>query len=164
MKVLGVDPGYERLGLAVLEKKGGREAVLYSSCFKTGSDLEFSERLLLISKEVKELIKNFQPDVLAVETLYLGTNQKTAMRVSEVRGVVINEGKSGGLRIFEASPPAIKLAVTGSGRADKAQIKKMLKMLVKIDEAIISDDELDSIAIALTAFSYIRSERVIHIK
>lgn len=156
MKILGIDPGYERLGVAILEKKDNKEVVVFSECFKTSAKLEFSERLNLIGEEVKKIIKKYKPEVLAIETLFLNTNQKTVMRVAEARGVVVYEAAQAGLKVFEASPPQIKIATTGYGKSDKAQIIKMVKILVKIDNSKTSDDELDAIAIALTAFAHIR--------
>jgi len=158
MRILGIDPGFERLGVAILEKKSGdkREQVLHSECFKTSAKLEFDERLLLLGNKIKDLIKEYKPEVLAIETLFLTTNHKTVMRVAEARGVVIYEASKVGLRIFEASPPQIKVAVAGDGKADKTQIIKMVKMLVEVDKGKSSDDELDAIAIALTAFAHIR--------
>ncbi|OGI66391.1 crossover junction endodeoxyribonuclease RuvC [Candidatus Nomurabacteria bacterium RIFCSPLOWO2_02_FULL_40_10] len=156
MRILGIDPGFERLGIAVLEKNGGKECVIFSECFKTSAKLEFAERLKLIGAEVRKIIKEYKPEVLAIETLFLNTNQKTVMRVAEARGVAVYEAAQAGLKIFEASPPQIKIATTGYGRSDKAQINKMVKILVDIDESKKSDDELDAIAIALTAFAHLR--------
>ena len=157
-RILGIDPGFERLGVAILEKNKGekKEKVLFSECFKTSAQLEFSERLCLIGKEVAEVIKKFKPEVLSIETLFLTTNQKTVMHVAEARGVVIYEATRAGLKIFEASPPQIKIATTGYGKASKEQIIKMVKILVDIDNSKKSDDELDAIAIALTAFACLR--------
>ncbi|KKR43181.1 MAG: Crossover junction endodeoxyribonuclease RuvC [Parcubacteria group bacterium GW2011_GWF1_40_6] len=161
-RILGIDPGYERLGVAVLdpvarERRGGKEhVVIFSECFKTSAKLEFSERLNLIGEEVRTIIKKFKPEVLSIETLFLTTNHKTVMRVAEARGVVIYEASRAGLKIFEASPPQIKIATTGYGKSDKAQIIKMVKMLVKMDNSKTSDDELDAIAIALTAFAHLK--------
>lgn len=166
-RILGIDPGFERLGVAILEKSKdgkkpfgsaqGKEKVIFSECFKTSAKLEFSERLNLIGEEVRKIIKKYKPEVLAIETLFLNTNQKTVMRVAEARGVAVYEGAQAGLKIFEASPPQIKIAIAGYGRADKEQIMKMVKMLVEINEFKTSDDELDAIAIALTAFAHIKS-------
>ncbi len=157
MRILGIDPGYERLGIAVLEKnKQNKECVIFSECFKTSAKLEFSERLKLIGEEVKKVIKKFKPEVLAIETLFLNTNHKTVMRVAETRGVVIYEAACAGLKVFEASPPQIKIATTGDGRASKEQIIKMVKILVEVDKFKASDDELDAIAIALTAFAHLK--------
>lgn len=160
MRILGIDPGYERLGIAVLEKNTGdkREKVIFSECFKTSSKLEFFERLLLIGDEVQKVIKKYKPEVLSIETLFLTTNQKTVMHVAEARGVVMYEAVKNNLKIFEATPLQIKVATTGYGRADKNQIIKMVKMLVDIDNSKKSDDELDAIAIALTAFANMRTK------
>ena len=158
MRILGIDPGFERLGIAIIEKNNGREkeSVLFSECFKTSAKLEFSERLRLIGEEVRKIIKKYKPEMLAIETLFLNTNQKTVMRVAEARGVVIYEAVQAGLKIFEASPLQIKIAITGYGRADKKQLLKMIQMLVEIDRNKTSDDELDAVAVALTAFAYRR--------
>ena len=158
MRILGIDPGYERLGIAVLKRNHetrpqGKEKVIFSECFKTSAKLEFADRLLLIGEEIKKVIKKYKPEVLAVETLFLNTNHKTVMRVAEARGVVIYEASKAGLKIFEASPLQIKIAVTGYGRAGKEQVVKMVRILVDIDKLKTSDDELDAIAIALTAFA-----------
>jgi len=170
MRILGIDPGYERLGVAILEKKKkpfghaqGKEKVIFSECFKTSSKSEFSDRLVLIGEEVRKIIKKYKPEILSIETLFLTTNQKTVMRVAEARGVVMYEAAQTGLKIFEATPLQIKVATTGYGRADKNQIIKMVKMLVEIEKNKIyppdrraSDDELDAVAIALTAFAHLR--------
>jgi crossover junction endodeoxyribonuclease RuvC len=157
MRILGIDPGYERLGIAILEKKDRKECVLFSECFKTSAKLEFNERLFLIGEEVKKIIKKYQPEILSIETLFLNTNHKTVMRVAEARGVVVYEAARAGLRVFEASPPQIKIATTGYGRANKEQIIKMVKILVAVEKSKTSDDELDAIAIALTASAHIKS-------
>ncbi|MCM2338953.1 MAG: crossover junction endodeoxyribonuclease RuvC [Burkholderiales bacterium] len=158
MRILGIDPGFERLGVAILEKNKGdkKEKVLFSECFHTSSKIDFSERLLSIGKEVKNIIKKFKPEKLAIETLFLNTNQKTVMHVAEVRGVILYEASIANLQIFEVSPPQIKIATTGYGKANKEQVMRMVKILVDIDNNKKSDDELDAIAIALTAFAHNR--------
>lgn len=172
MKILGIDPGYERLGIAILEKNKGdqKEKVIFSECFKTSAKLEFSERLNIIGGEVKKIIKEYKPEILSIETLFLNTNHKTVMHVAEARGVVIYEAAQAGLKIFEASPLQIKIATTGYGKSDKAQIIKMVKILVNMNSNPVrgrgslralaasngTDDELDAIAIALTAFAHLK--------
>lgn len=164
MRILGIDPGFERVGIAIIdpiahERRGGKNhnhVVLFSECFKTSAKLEFSARLKLIGEKIKKIIKEYKPDVLSIETLFLTTNQKTVMHVAETRGVIIYEAICAELDIFEATPLQIKIATTGYGRADKTQIMKMVKILVKIDDSKKSDDELDAIAIALTAFAHLR--------
>ena len=164
MRILGIDPGFERLGVAVLERTASargygapkKEQVIFSECFKTFSKLDFAERLGLIGQEVRKIIKKYKPEVLAIETLFLNTNHKTVMRVAEARGVVIYEAVQAGIKIFEATPLQVKMATTGFGRADKIQMMKMVKILVDIDNSKKSDDELDAIAVALTAFAHRR--------
>lgn len=158
MKILGIDPGFERVGIAILERgvAGKKERVLFSECFKTSAELDFSLRIKLIGEEIKKTINKYKPEILAVETLFLNTNQKTVMRVAEARGVIIYEASRAGLKIFEASPPQIKIATTGYGRSDKNQMIKMVKILVDIDKTKKSDDEMDAIAIALTGLAHTR--------
>jgi crossover junction endodeoxyribonuclease RuvC len=169
MIILGIDPGFERLGVAIIEKNPGnkKEKVLFSECFKTSASLNFSERLSLIGAEVKKIIKKYKPEVLSIETLFFTTNQKTVMHVAEARGVVMYECANAGMKIFEASPPQIKIATTGYGKANKEQVMKMVKLLVDINNTKArpngwhsagreSDDELDAIAIALTASAHLR--------
>lgn len=156
MRILGIDPGFERVGIAVLEKTTSKkEQVLYSTCFKTSASLDFSKRLSLIGDEIKKIIKKYKPEILSIETLFFTTNQKTVMHVAEARGVVIYECAKAQMKIFEASPPQIKIATTGYGKANKDQIIKMVKLLVDIDNTKKSDDELDAIAIALTASAHL---------
>ncbi len=161
MRILGIDPGFERLGIAIVDKSLGttqnREQLIFSTCFKTSTKLDFSERLVLIGEEVSQIIKKYGPDILAIETLFLTTNQKTVMHVSEARGVIIYEATKANLKIHEFSPPQIKVATTGYGKASKEQIIKMVKMLVKVEASKKSDDEMDAIAVALTALAYIKS-------
>ena len=94
--------------------------------------------------------------MLAIETLFLTTNQKTVMHVAEARGVVLYEAANAGLKIFEASPPQIKIATTGYGKATKEQMIKMVKLLVEVDVSKKSDDEMDAIAVALTGLAHTR--------
>ncbi len=157
MIILGIDPGYERLGIAILKKdKGKKEELIHSECFKTSPKINFEERLLLLGKKIEEIIQKYKPEILAIETLFFTTNQKTVILVSEARGVILYEACKNNLKIFEASPLQIKVATTGYGKADKKDVLKMVRMLIKIDKDKNSDDELDAIAIALTAFAHLK--------
>jgi crossover junction endodeoxyribonuclease RuvC len=155
MKLLALDPGYERLGIAVLEKnKSDKKAsLLYSDCFKTPAKIKFADRLLLLGNEIGRVIALFSPEALAIESLFFNTNQKTAMMVSEARGVYIFQAKSSGLEIFEYTPPQIKLAIASHGHSDKEQVRKMLLYQIEIEKEITYDDEFDAIAVGLTCFA-----------
>jgi crossover junction endodeoxyribonuclease RuvC len=152
MKILGIDPGYDRLGLAIVEKHAkGKETVLYSTCLQTSSKDPMSKRLVEIGQEVSRVIAEYNPEVLAIETLFITKNQKTAMRVAEARGIVMYEAFKRNLPAFEYSPMEIKVAVTGDGTSDKDRMTKMLHLLVKLPKNKKTvDDEYDAIAVALT--------------
>lgn len=152
MKILAIDPGYERVGIAVIEKieSEKKEKLIYSDCFKTSAKIPFKERLFLIGNEIKKIINNFNPDYFAIEKLFFTTNQKTAMAVSEARGVIIYEATIKKIPIFEYTPLQIKIAITGYGKATKNQIIEMTKKLILTPEKARKDDEFDAIAIGLT--------------
>ncbi len=154
MKVLAIDPGFERLGIAIIERTyTTKHNLVYSNCFKTSSKIPFHERLTLIGLEIEKILKKYKPDALAIEKLFFTTNQKTAMDVSEARGVVIYLASKNGLSIFEYTPPQIKIAVTGYGKSTKDAVMFMVRKLIKVEESVVSDDELDAIAIGLTALA-----------
>lgn len=153
MRILGVDPGYERLGIAVVEKQNNKEIVVYSECFHTPKDLLFHGRLFLLGEKIRTVIEEHEPQVLAIETLVFNTNQKTAIHVAEARGVVLYEVARKKLEVYEFTPLQIKIAITGYGRSDKKQVAEMVKNLVRFEKKDAKDDEYDAIACALTCFA-----------
>ena len=159
MKVLAIDPGYDRVGFAILEKKerASQEIVHFSSCFTTVRTLAFTERLKAVGEEMERLIEIFKPEVCAIEKLYFVTNQKTAMAVSEARGAFLYIAAKNSLPIFEYTPLEIKSAVTGHGHSDKRQIITMIPRLVAIDKTIRHDDEYDAIAIGITCLARVKN-------
>ncbi len=160
MRVLAIDPGYGRCGVAVLEKENGKERVVYSACIETSKKLHFPARLASIANKSAALIKKYKPDAVALEKLYFSTNQKTAMQVAEVRGALISLSSTHRLPVFEYTPGQVKSATAGSGSADKHQIAKMLHALIAIEKKIKYDDEYDAIAIGVTHFAYVRPTRI----
>ncbi len=155
MIIIGIDPGYERIGIAVIEKQKTekRDKLLYSDCFKTSPKLGLPERIHLLGAEIDLVIKKYSPSVLAIEKLYFENNQKTAMGVSEARGAIIFVAKMNNLEIMEHTPLQIKNAVTGYGKATKAQVHSMVTKLIDIPAAVKQDDEIDAIATALTGLA-----------
>lgn len=164
MRIISIDPGYERLGVAVLEKeKKNKEVLIFSECFKTSNKLPHNERLALIGSRIREVIKKYKPNALATEKLYFSGNQKTAMLVAEARGVILYAGTSMGLSVFEYTPNQVKIAITGYGRSEKKQIISMVQKLISLPQGVTlgkvkSDDEFDAIAIGLTHFAIQRVE------
>jgi len=153
MRILGIDPGYERLGIAIIEKRENKDFLVYSECFQTSKEKPFHERLLLLGNKMEDIIKTYKPDVLSIETLMFNTNQKTVMKVAETRGVILFQAIKNSLEVFEFNPLQIKIAITGYGRSDKSQVTEMVKRLVKIEKKGAKDDEYDAIACAITCFA-----------
>ncbi|HTR18524.1 MAG TPA: crossover junction endodeoxyribonuclease RuvC [Candidatus Paceibacterota bacterium] len=161
MKVLGIDPGYGRCGMAVVERQDGKDVLLYSGCVETAASDEFPFRLSAIVAACEELIAEHAPAALSIEKLYFNANQKTAMRVAEARGAIISCAAGRGVDVFEYTPAQVKSAVASSGTADKKQVATMLHLLVKIDKDIRRDDEYDAIAIALAHLAMARNAAVV---
>jgi len=154
MKIISIDPGFERIGIAVIEKTFLKKDILiYSDCFKTSAKIPFPERLRNIGNEIEKIIKKYKTKALAIEKLYFTTNQKTVMGVSEARGTIIYVASKNGLSIYEYTPPQIKVAVTGYGKASKEMVMSMVPKLIDIKKTIKSDDEIDAIAIGLTCLA-----------
>ncbi len=158
VRVIGIDPGYERLGVAIIEKDPkGKEFLVFSNCFKTSSKSPQAERLLFLSQAIDGCIEKYQPAIMALESLYFNTNQKTATRVAEARGVMMSRAASFGLEVVEFNPLQVKQAITGYGRCQKNQIKATLPHIIKIEKKIKHDDEFDAIAIGLTCVAVLRT-------
>lgn len=149
MKVLGIDPGYGRMGVAVIESLDGQDNLLFSTCFETSNDADFPERLAYLSGECESVINKYKPEGLGVEKLFFTNNAKTAMRVAEVRGMIISLAKQKKLSVREFSPQDVKIAVTGSGNAGKEAVINMIPRLIKLSKKPKYDDEYDAIAVAL---------------
>ena len=153
MRIISIDPGYERMGVAVIDKKGPKEELVFSECFKTSAKIPHEERLKLIGAEIEDVIKKFNPKAMAIENLFFKTNAKTAMHVAEARGVMLYVASKNGLGVSEFTPMAIKVAVTGYGKSEKGQVTEMVKRLIKVEKEIKYDDEFDAIAVGLTYFA-----------
>lgn len=151
MKVLAIDPGFDRIGIAVVEKTAtGKESLIFSTCIETNRKDEHYNRLLQLGTGLRSYIQEYAPDAIAIEDLFFSTNQKTALKVSEARGVLLYESRLAGLPIFEYKPNAVKIALTGYGAADKTHVSMMVRKLLGLTEEKKLDDELDAIAIGIT--------------
>ena len=157
MKIIGIDPGYDRVGIAVIEDN----KLLYSACLETNSKDSFHVRLKEVGKGIEKVLTTYSPDAMAIESLFITKNQKTAMKVAEARGVISYLAAVKDIPIYEYSPPQIKVAVTGHGGSDKTQIMKMIPLLIKIPSKKLADntldDEYDAIAVALTCAAHLKS-------
>lgn len=152
--VMGIDPGFDRLGVAIMSRTAGAESLLFSTCLSSDKKASLPDRLLSLGQELSLLLKKYQPQVLAIETLFFNKNVKTALSVAEVRGLILYLGRLHNCTICEYSPQAIKLAVTGYGKSDKTAVFSMVKRLVKNTPLKALDDEYDAIAVGVTCLAH----------
>ena len=153
MRVISVDPGYERLGVAVLDGPTGNETYIYATCIQTSPQTPHAKRLAHIHTEFEDLLQTYKPDICASETLYANYNQKTVIQVSESRGVLLAAAANHNLQIEEYTPGQIKAAVTGHGNSDKQQVTTIVQRLVSLPDKKRYDDEYDAIAVGITALA-----------
>lgn len=151
IRILGIDPGFDRLGVCILDKDGNKESLVFSTCIITSKKDSFGARIAHVGQELTKIIETHKPNELAIETLFFTTNQKTIITVAEVRGVCIYVSELYKIKLYEYSPAHIKLAVAGYGKATKEDISIMVSRILKIDSHNkVLDDEIDAIAVALT--------------
>ena len=159
MRIIAIDPGYERVGIAVIETNNSGDSLLFSTCFKTDKKNPFEKRLLQIGREISSVIHAYKPTILAIETLFFNSNKTTAIKVSEARGVIIFQSVILGLELCEYTPLQVKIALTGYGRATKDQVNTMVRNIIHVNKEDIIDDEIDAIAIGLTCSASYNSKQ-----
>lgn len=152
MRILAFDPGYERLGVAVVEKN----KLLFSDCLRTCGKLSFPQRLAQLGATVEALIRDWAPTAVALEEIYFEKNAKTAMQVAQVRGMLAYLAAAQGLAVHQYTPSQVKIAVTGYGRSDKKAVMAMVPKLLGISIGKKLDDELDAIAVGITCLASLR--------
>lgn len=166
MLILGIDPGYDRLGVALTRRVGSKDELVFSTCISpakknikkndgslTNLDLNdnLSERYVQAANELQKIIDDYKPEVAAIEELFIFKNQKTVIKVAEMIGVIKFVILSNKLKLISITPAQIKVSLTGNGKADKKMVDFMVRKILKIDlNKKIIDDEVDAIAIALT--------------
>jgi crossover junction endodeoxyribonuclease RuvC len=153
MRVIAIDPGYDRLGVAVMENTGGVENLVYSACIESSRADTLSDRLVTVGEEFARLLALYKPDALGIETLFFNKNIKTAIGVAQARGVLLYLAKQAGCAVYEFGPQEIKSAVTGYGKSDKQGVIDMIMRLVKDAPKKALDDEYDAIAIGVTCLA-----------
>lgn len=154
MRVIGIDPGYDRVGVAVLEYQNGSESLLHSCCILTDNSQPLNERLFKVGSAIEEIILIHTPDTLAIETLFFNNNQKTAIGVAQARGIIIYLAMKHDCAVYEFGPQEIKVAITGYGKSDKTAVTSMVKQLVRNTPEKALDDEYDAIAVGTTCLAH----------
>jgi crossover junction endodeoxyribonuclease RuvC len=164
MTILGIDPGIATIGFGVIQAQRGQNILVQYGVITTPAGLPLADRLLQISEDMDALIRQFQPDEMAVEELFFTKNITTGIAVAHGRGVILLSAQRLGLPIFEYTPMQVKQAVAGYGGAQKLQVMKMTQRLLKMKRLPRPDDAADALAIAIchsrAATSLLNTERV----
>ncbi len=153
MFVLGIDPGLTRCGYGCVVREGRREKAVAAGVITTHKDDPLAERLGELQREVRSLIDEYNPDVVAIERVLFQVNVSTAMSVGQASGVVMAEAANHGCSVVQYSPNEIKEAVTGWGGADKEQMEQMVQTLLGISQPLRPVDAADAVAVALCFFA-----------
>ena len=162
MRVLGIDPGSETLGWGVVEGSGLKYALVDFGTVKSSPKEAFSRRLLKISEGIEAVIAKFKPDVLSVEEAFYANNVKVALKLGQVRGVVLLMGEKANLEISEFSPRLIKQTVVGYGNAEKHQVQEMVRLLLRMKIVPQPHDAADALAIAICHFHHAGTQNKIN--
>lgn len=151
VKILGIDPGFGRMGFGCVSVAGNKTSPLDFGVITTSANEPMGDRLLALFDDVSELVAQLQPDAIAIEKLFFSKNTTTALRVAESRGIVLLLAAQAGIPVIEAGPSQVKLAVTGDGAADKPAMQRMVARLLGLPRVPKPDDAADALAIAITA-------------
>ncbi len=156
MRILGLDPGTATTGYGIVDVVEGEFTAVTYGVIKTPATMPMPQRLQQIQQELQQLLDEYKPDAVGIEEVFFGRNVTTAITVGQARGVLLLTLANAGLPIGEYSPPKIKDAVTGYGKADKAQVQMMVRNLLDLEETPRPDDAADGLAVAITHYHYQR--------
>lgn len=149
LRILGIDPGFARMGYAVLDFDGQNFKICDFGCIESSANTPFPARLEIIYDALKQICEKYEPEHFAVEQLFFARNTTTALNVAEARGVAILLAAKSKMRVFEYKPAEVKLAVVGYGRAEKEQVQEMICRILKLKRRPKPDDVADAIAVAI---------------
>ena len=151
MRVLGIDPGLTRCGLGVVEGSVGRPLTLVAvGVVRTASDLAIPQRLMLIERGIEEWLEEHQPDAVAVERVFARSDVSTVMGTAQASGLAMVAAARREIPVALHTPSEVKAAVSGNGRADKAQVGAMVARLLRLTEVPKPADAADALALAIT--------------
>lgn len=155
MIIIGIDPGSHKTGYGIIKKKKDEISLIEYGCLMTPRDQTTQQRLKILNNALTQLLNKYKPQVAAVEDIFFFKNYKTAVKVSQARGVILLALAKKNIPVQEPKPLEIKQALTGYGRADKSQIQKMVQYCLKLPALPKSDDAADALAIAICcAYNY----------
>lgn len=154
MKVLGIDPGSETLGWGIVEGSGNKYSLVALGAVRSNPKHAFSKRLVKIYSEIDEVVKEHSPDALAIEEAFYSINVNVAMKLGQVRGIMLLLAEQRGLSIAEYAPRLIKKTVVGYGNAEKHQVGEMIRILLGLRKAPEPHDVSDALAVAICHFHH----------
>lgn len=154
---IGIDPGTATTGYGIVKIDKGNIACLDYGVISTGKSLSPSYRLDILNKELSLIIKKYSPDIMSVEKVYFFKNSKTAFPVSQAKGVIMMTASKENIPVKEFTPPQIKAAVTGYGKADKMQVQRMVQIILNLKEIPRPDDAADALGAAICGINLLRS-------
>ena len=146
---MGIDPGYAIVGYGLVKKEGNSIKPLQYGVIRTAAELPIEQRLNEIYDDLTAILDAFRPESVAIEKLYFNTNEKTAINVSQARGVILLACTKAGIPVYEYTPLQVKMSVVGYGRAEKKQVQEMTRSILKLDKIPKPDDAADALAIAV---------------
>ena len=149
MRVLGIDCGSAVTGYGVIDSDGAGHRMVAAGVIRTNTKSPFEKRLLEIARGLRDLIQQYAPESAAVEEVFFSANVKTALKLAHVRGVALLSVAEAGMQLAEYSPLEVKMSVVGYGRAEKSQVQVMVRSLLRLPEAIESEDACDALAVAI---------------
>ena len=149
MRILGIDPGFATIGFGLVEADRGQVHMVTYGAITTPAGLPLSKRLYQIGTDMEDLIGQLKPDVISIEELFFNTNITTGIAVAPGRGVILYAAATCGTPLREYTPPQVKLAGPGYGKAEKRQVMDMTKRLLKLKSVPRPDDAADALALAL---------------
>jgi crossover junction endodeoxyribonuclease RuvC len=149
MRVLGVDPGTRVIGYGVVEPRGSQVFPVGFGALRVTGEADYPGRLRSAFKGLAELVREYRPDMVAIEEAFYGRNASAALRMGEGRGVAIVATTLDGLPLFQYSPAEVKKAVVGNGRAHKSQVQEMVRMILGMKTAPAPEDAADALAVAI---------------
>jgi len=149
MRVFGIDPGSLKSGYGIVDSQGADLVLVEYGVIRTGPNLSLAQRLLRISTRLEELLRQYAPQEVAVEDLFVAKNAKSSLKLGHARGAILLTAAQAGLEVVEYTPLEVKQSVVGYGRADKSQVQQMVKVLLKLREIPRPDDAADALAIAI---------------
>ena len=148
MRILGIDPGSRITGYGVITARGHELGFIACGTIRTGGEADFSRRLLTIFRDLCEVIETHQPEVAAVEDIFISSNPRSALKLGHARGAAVVAAQHRGLSIVDYTPRRVKQCVAGYGQAEKSQVQSMVRTLLALDSTP-SQDAADALAVAI---------------